>query len=113
MNRLSIGLACAALVGLLAWSPSALAAPAKAVAAAAEPAKDQYTSEADAKANCPTDSVVWVNLASKVYHASGSRTYGKTKRGAYMCEKESVAAGFRAPKIPAARTPAAKKSNAA
>jgi hypothetical protein len=41
---------------------------------------------------------VWVNLRSKVYHAAGSKTYGKTKRGAYMCEKEATAGGFRAPK---------------
>ena len=63
MNRLGIGIAFAALMGLLAWSPSALAAPAKEKAAAREAAKGQYTSEADAKANCPTDSVVWVNLS--------------------------------------------------
>jgi hypothetical protein len=103
MKRLNIGLACAALAGLLAWSPPASAAPARAKAVAIEPAKDQYTSEADAKVRCPADSVVWVNLKSKVYHVSTSKTYGKTKTGAYMCEKESVAAGFRAPKPPAAR----------
>jgi hypothetical protein len=40
-----------------------------------------------------------VNSTSKIYHSSGSRSYGKTKVGAYMCGKESVAAGFRAPKI--------------
>jgi hypothetical protein len=41
---------------------------------------------------------VWVNSTSKVYHGIGSRSYGKTKTGAYMCEKESAAAGFRAAK---------------
>ena len=50
--------------------------------------KDQYATEAEAKASCPADTVVWVNPRSKVYHASGSRNYGKTKRGAYMCEKD-------------------------
>jgi hypothetical protein len=25
----------------------------------------------------------------QIYHSSGSRSYGKTKVGAYMCEKES------------------------
>jgi hypothetical protein len=59
----------------------------------------QHATEADAKATCPTDNIVWVNLNSSVYHASSSRSYGKTRRGAYMCEKESVAAGFRAPKV--------------
>jgi hypothetical protein len=65
-----------------------------------EPAGEgQHASESDAKATCPTDNVVWVNLNSHIYHASNSKSYGKTKRGAYMCEKESVAAGFRAPKL--------------
>ena len=60
--------------------------------------KGQYATEAEAKTNCPSDAVVWVNSVSKVYHASGSRNYGKTKTGAYMCEQVSVAAGYRAPK---------------
>jgi hypothetical protein len=89
---------CAALMGLLTLSPAFAAPKAK---AAAEPPKGQYTTEADAKASCPTDTVVWANTRSKVYHISGSKDYGKTKKGAYMCEKESVAAGFRAPKTPA------------
>ena len=73
----------------------ALAAPAS-VAAPAE--KGQYASEAEAKATCPSDAVVWVNSTSKIYHPSGSRSYGKTRSGAYMCEKDSLTAGFRAPK---------------
>jgi len=73
----------------------ALAAPAS-VAAPAE--KGQYASEAEAKATCPSDAVVWVNSISKIYHPSGSRSYGKTRSGAYMCEKDSLAAGFRASK---------------
>ena len=78
-------------------------------AAVAAPAgKDQYATEAEAKTSCPTDAVVWVNLKSKVYHANSSRSYGQTKVGAYMCEKDTVAAGFRAPKTPAPKTSAAK-----
>jgi hypothetical protein len=60
--------------------------------------KDQYAQEADAKAHCADNPVVWVNLRSKVFHASNSKSYGKTKRGTYMCEKEATAAGYRAPK---------------
>ena len=124
---------CAAVVGLLAWSQSAIAEPKTArqcnsdwtankasiqasgktkrafmaecrgvpIAArpAAAPDKGQYATEAEAKANCPSDAVVWVNSASHVYHGNGSRNYGKTKSGAYMCEQDSVAAGFRAGKI--------------
>ena len=125
---------CAALVGLLALSQSAVAqqktgkqcndewnadraaiqasgktkrvfvaecrgVPVAARVAAALPAgKDQYATEAEAKTNCRADTVVWVNSTSRVYHGSGSRSYGKTKTGAYMCEKESAAAGFRAAK---------------
>jgi len=71
--------------------------------ATAELGKGQYATEAEAKASCPGDTVVWANLRSKVYHDSSSRNYGATKIGAYMCAKESVAAGFHAPK--AARDP--------
>ncbi len=38
---------------------------------------------------------VWVNIASKVYHCSSDRWYGKTKHGAYMSESEAVAKGNR------------------
>ncbi len=66
---------------------------------AAAPSKaGQFTTEAEAKSSCPGDTVVWVNTSSKVYHHAGTATYGKTKRGAYMCEKDTAAAGFRAAK---------------
>jgi hypothetical protein len=42
--------------------------------------------------------VVWANLSSKVYHFSGYRDYGTTKKGAYMCEKDATGQGFRASK---------------
>jgi hypothetical protein len=67
--------------------------------------KGQYATEDAAKVVCPSDAVVWVNSVSKIYHPSGSRSYGKTAIGAYMCEQDSIAAGFRAPKL--ARRPAA------
>jgi hypothetical protein len=58
----------------------------------------QFQTEAQAKAQCPVDLVVWVNLTSKIYHFAGYRSYGTTKAGAYMCEKEATAQGFRASK---------------
>ena len=58
----------------------------------------QFADEASAKSRCPTDTVVWVNLPSKVYHFAGTKSYGTTKRGAYMCEKEAIAAEDRASK---------------
>jgi hypothetical protein len=44
------------------------------------------------------DTVVWVNLNSRIYHFSGTHNYGNTKSGAYMCEGETAAAGMRAAK---------------
>jgi hypothetical protein len=59
---------------------------------------DQFSTEADAKGHCPSDTVVWVNLHSKIYHYAGHKTYGKTKTGAYMCERVTTAQGMRASK---------------
>jgi hypothetical protein len=56
---------------------------------------NQFATEAQAKARCPSDTVVWANLNSHIYHFSGYRNYGTTKDGAYMCESDTVAAGFR------------------
>lgn len=64
------------------------------------PIANQFKTEADARAHCPGDQVVWANNGgkSKIYHAAGDKYYGTTKRGAYMCQKDSEAAGFRAAK---------------
>ena len=45
---------------------------------------------------CSLEPVVWVNTKSHVYHAAGSRSYGHTRYGAYMCETEAKSAGNRA-----------------
>ena len=58
----------------------------------------EYADEAQAKAHCPGDTVVWANLSSKIYHFAGGKSYGETKRGAYMCEKEAMTAQYRASK---------------
>jgi hypothetical protein len=58
----------------------------------------QFQTEAQAKSQCPADLVVWVNHTSKIYHFAGHKSYGTTKAGAYMCEKEATAQGFRASK---------------
>lgn len=50
----------------------------------------QFADEASAKFRCPTDTVVWVNLKSKIYHFTGTKSYGTTERGAYMCEREAT-----------------------
>jgi hypothetical protein len=58
----------------------------------------QFANEVQAKATCPGDTVVWVNLRSKIYHFAGTHNYGNTKDGAYMCERDTAAQGMRAAK---------------
>jgi hypothetical protein len=98
-------------------APAPAAAPATAPAAtptvgasppmapAAAPAKPRvaaptgaggFAADAQAKAHCPTDTVVWVNTKSGVYHFAGTHNYGTTKQGTYMCEADAKAAGDRA-----------------
>jgi hypothetical protein len=57
----------------------------------------KFPSEAEAKARCPADQVVWLNAnpMSHTYYYMGSRNYGATKEGAYMCEADAHAAGNR------------------
>jgi len=39
--------------------------------------------------------MVWVNTPSKVYHCSGTRSYGTSKSGKYLSEAEAKAEGDR------------------
>jgi hypothetical protein len=78
-------------------SPSPAAAPAKpSTLSPRQLGANEFASEAQAKSRCPADTVVWANLPSRIYHFSGTRYYGETKKGAYMCERDAVAAGMRA-----------------
>jgi hypothetical protein len=74
------------------------AAPPPPSASTTSTAAGEFRTEAEAKAHCPGDTVVWANTRSKVYHYASSRKYGHTKSGAYMCEKETATAGMRAAK---------------
>jgi len=78
--------------------PTTAAKPAAAPASGTPSGAGQFATEAQAKAQCPTDTVVWVNLNSDIYHYNGTKDYGTTKKGAYMCERNTAAAGFRASK---------------
>lgn len=60
---------------------------------------NQFSTENDARARCGSDTVVWVNTKSHVYHFPGSREFGQTKHGAFMCQADADRAGtFRAAK---------------
>ncbi len=61
-------------------------------------AAGEFATETEAKAHCPGETVVWANTRSKIYHFAGTRSYGKTKNGAFMCEKDTSAAGMRSAK---------------
>ena len=73
-------------------------APAPMKPAARPTGAGEFTTEAEAKARCPSDTVVWVNTKSHIYHYAGTRSYGTTKQGAYMCEADATATGDRASK---------------
>ncbi len=55
-----------------------------------------YPTEAAARTACGSATVVWGTSDSKIYHLSGSRFYGKTQHGAYLCQPAAEAAGYRA-----------------
>ncbi len=87
-----------------AATPTVVAAPQPTIPAVA-PAKPRVTApagagglttEAQTKAHCPADTVVWVNTKSGIYHFAGTHNYGTTKQGTYMCEADAKAAGDRA-----------------
>ena len=59
---------------------------------------NQYTTEGRAKLRCPADTVVWANPRSNIYHVQGTRDYGNTRRGGYMCEQDAIREGMRAAK---------------
>jgi hypothetical protein len=85
-----------------AAAPAPAPAPAPAAAApapkpmAAPTGAGEFQTDAEAKGRCPTDTVVWVNTKTGIYHFAGTHSYGKTKQGAYMCEADAKAAGHRA-----------------
>jgi len=66
-------------------------------------ATGEFPTEQQARARCPSDTIVWVNNISHVYHynvvsSHGRHYYGSTEEGAYMCEADARAAGDRVAK---------------
>ena len=59
-------------------------------------AQAEFPTEQQARAHCPNDVVVWLNLPTGIYHFKGERWYGRTNNGAFVCRKEADQAGDRA-----------------
>jgi hypothetical protein len=80
---------------LLPWQQPAAPAPAPAPASYGAPTAGAASAQ-QVQYRCPGATVVWVNEHSHIYHFPGTRDYGNTKRGEYMCEADAEAAGNRA-----------------
>jgi hypothetical protein len=66
-----------------------------AVAAQAKEVKE-FDFESAAQKHCPKDVVVWSNVkGGGIFHIKGSKLYGKTTDGGYLCRKEAEAAGWK------------------
>lgn len=101
--------ACSGHKGVQTWYATASAAPSPAPATAPSSAPTPTPASASApRPSAPSNASmpsqpsagggpgqVWVNTSTKVYHCSGDRYYGKTKKGAYMSESDAVAKGAR------------------
>ena len=79
-------------------APAPVATPAAAPTAA--PAVAKTTPKQPTAANTAACAVemVWANLETKVYHLSGDRWFGNTKKGQCMTEAAAQAAGYHASK---------------
>jgi hypothetical protein len=72
------------IVGPVSFAPDVYAAQAQ-----------RFQFEAQAKQHCAADTVVWLNIPTRVYHFKGMRWFGNTKSGVYVCRKEADAEGDR------------------
>jgi len=58
-------------------------------------AQTLYPTPEQAAKHCRSP-VVWLNTKTHVYHVQGSKDYGNTKDGAFVCQKSADKAGDRA-----------------
>jgi hypothetical protein len=55
----------------------------------------EYDSESAAQKHCPKDTVVWSNVkGGGLFHVKGSKLYGRTSDGGYLCRREAEDAGW-------------------
>jgi hypothetical protein len=49
-----------------------------------------YRIAQQAQNHCPKDTLVWLNLSSRIYHYKGQLWYANTVNGAFVCEQEAI-----------------------
>lgn len=86
---------CVAVAVVLTLGPASAEAAKKEVSLYAV---EHFSSLTEAQKSCGSDTVVWANLRTRVYHLDGSRWFGKTKKGAYFCKSAVEKAGVHASK---------------
>ena len=96
IHRFALAVALFTLGALMPTYGSASPVAVMQSAAVAQALPPLFSTESAAQSHCPHDTVVWLNIPSGIYHYKGERWYGRTKHGAYACEKEAIAAGDRA-----------------
>jgi hypothetical protein len=86
----------------MAAKPAAAATKTAATSAkkTATPDPKRFATAALARASCASDTVVWANTRSKIYHLQGTSTFGKGKNGAFMCQTDARTEGFKPTKTP-------------
>jgi len=56
----------------------------------------QFKTEQAAQKHCPSDTVVWLNTWSGIWHYRKAKYWMNTKYGAFVCEDEARKKGMRA-----------------
>jgi site-specific DNA-cytosine methylase len=51
--------------------------------------------ESQAQRHCPGDVVVWLDFRKEIYYSKRIRGYGQGFTGAFVCQKEARAGGYR------------------
>jgi hypothetical protein len=49
----------------------------------------EFPTQQKAQEHCPDDTVVWLNLATHIYYMPGTPSYGTTRTGVFVCEKQA------------------------
>ena len=90
MSRIFIALSLALLLGL--------SSPISASPQVDTSQVPQFKTEQSAQRHCPSDTVVWLNTWSGIWHYKGAKYWMNTKYGAFVCEREAGRLGMRASK---------------